>query len=615
VGSAGKGLFEDSSRVGRGHAMRSRSWALALLLKALPVSAGVWGSASAKCTDDASCKARLGEITDKLDELRDEMKGKHSTLQALEEIRGGIMTGRRVELPSSQRQHLEKGSPMISEVTFDARHRPVSTNVSRHFQSQRTVADKLEVKHHAFLSLKRSTPGASKSAVPALVVVIDIESKLSIFSLDNDVLLDSFDLGHGPGRSVVQLELSPTQENHFVMTLDDEGGIRVHNIKIIAKKETKAEDGEKKKEKTADKESRTLNVTASIASSFSLAPGELSESRKLNVVLPIERGSQTYFVAGDSLGGISVFHRNGTMKGRVRVTEDPGGVKGLLRAQAQQSVLFYSSHAFGFFSPSQVDLQYPPCTGWNSPLYDIALEPGHSTGRVLLALQDGDVLVFATTRGKSKACDLTLKFPHVSVLPFKLHSFRGHVMALPTPLEDNEKKDQYLREIFFFNIAAMENGYGSTPSRAITMQASFKPKQPEQLALIGSPGSGQGGGGDKSKSQIAIRFKGEPGVEIYDLTLRTPPPPKAAVDAEGGGGGDGWDLASILGWFPKVGVFGVALIGVVIWNVRKVSGGSSGGGGDAGLPDDFDEELFKEKLRERRAQKTREPAQDEDEAD
>lgn len=28
-----------------------------------------------------------------------------------------------------------------------------------------------------------------------------------------------------------------------------------------------------------------------------------------------------------------------------------------------------------------------------------------------------------------KACDLALKFPHVSVLPFNLHSFRGHVRA------------------------------------------------------------------------------------------------------------------------------------------------------------------------------------------
>ena len=30
--------------------------------------------------------------------------GKHLALQALEEIRGGILSGRRVELPSAQRQ-------------------------------------------------------------------------------------------------------------------------------------------------------------------------------------------------------------------------------------------------------------------------------------------------------------------------------------------------------------------------------------------------------------------------------------------------------------------------------------------------------------------------------
>jgi len=206
----------------------------------------------------------------------------------------------------------------------------------------------MEVLHHAFLTLKRSTPGAAKSAVPALLVLIDAASKLSIYSMENESLLDKFDLGHGAGRSVVQLELSPTQENHFVVTVDDQGGIRVHNIKIIAKK------GDKADNQTADtpkpsKDVRTLNVTANLASSFTLAPGALAEARKLNVVLPIERGSQTVFVAGDSLGGISVFYRNGTMKGRVRVTEDPGGVKGLIRAQGQQQLLFHSSHAFGFF--------------------------------------------------------------------------------------------------------------------------------------------------------------------------------------------------------------------------------------------------------------------------
>ena len=128
--------------------------------------------------------------------------------------------------------------------------------------------------------------------------------------------------------------------------------------------------------------------------------------------------------------------------------------------QGQQQVLFYSSHAFGFFSPSQVDLQCPflslqalllvvsswgPCADLTLCILQVptmhgleqsTLWLGHGarilvrasalatsatletelltrTGRVLLALQDGDVLVYATTRGKSKAaiCNCYCKAP------------------------------------------------------------------------------------------------------------------------------------------------------------------------------------------------------------
>lgn len=225
-------------------------------------------------------------------------------------------------------------------------------------------------------------------------------------------------------------------------------------------------------------------------------------------------------------------------------------------------------------------------------MFDVAIDPSLSSSRVLLALSDGDVLVFNTARGKSKVCDLTLKFPHVSALPFKLHGFRGHILGLPTPLNDMERKDEYLREIFFFNVAAMEVGYGTAPSRAVALQASFKPRQPQSLELY----AGAGGSGERAKSQIAIRFANSSGVELYDLNLKMPPPPKSAV---GGGGDDGW-MSSWLNWFPKVGVFGVALVGVVIWNVRKVT--SSKG---SGRMDDFDDEFIKERLRERREQRER----------
>merc|ERR1719353_2886624 len=81
-----------------------------------------------------------------------------------------------------------------------------------------------------------------------------------------------------------------------------------------------------------------------------------------------------------------------------------------------------------------------------------------------------------------------------------------------------------------------------------------------------------------------MQFQGEKGVTLYELNLKTPTPPKSAQE------GSSW-----LDWFPKVGVFGIAMVGVVIWNVRKMSGGGGGGGG--GGFDDFDEDAFKASLK------------------
>ena len=44
--------------------------------------------------------------------------------------------------------------------------------------------------------------------------------------------------------------------------------------------------------------------------------------KKVTSLLPIERGNQFYVLAGDSEGGINVFHKNGTLKGRTQVAEE-----------------------------------------------------------------------------------------------------------------------------------------------------------------------------------------------------------------------------------------------------------------------------------------------------
>lgn len=581
----------------------------------LPVRS--WGfseEASKTCSDQTSCSTLVKNVTKRLEAIRAEAKSRHLTLETIEELRTGIMSGKRVDMASAQRQHLEKASPLISEISFDARHRPVSTNLTRHFTHLRTLAPGVEVLHHTFMPLKRSGAAQAKAnANSALFVIINGESKISIFNLDGETLLEAGDLGHLEDSKITQMALSPSQENHFVLTADDKGHMRVHNLRVVFKKERIKEDEmeaereklkRKSKAKSLDDDDdqvrthedrempevlfrRKLIVTTNFSCAFELPLGKGGEVRDLSVVLPIDRGTQTYFVTGDSQGGISVFFRNGTMKGRVKVTEDPGGVRGLLRSQGQM-ILFWSSHSFGYFSVTQIDVQYPPCNGWNAPLFDVALDPSASSSRVVLALEDGDVLVFSTSHGKSKSCDLTMKFPKVSVLPFKLNAFRGHIMALPTPLPDTERKSDYLREIFFFNLAAMDDGYNTYASRTVAFQASFKPRQPDVVALHALPGGGSGG----SKSQIAIRYADSRGVEYYDLSMKAPPLPKAAtaggttVDDEGTPGWLSWLGSS---WFSKIGVVGLALIGVVVWNLFKRR--DSGGLGEV------DEEYLKEIIR------------------
>lgn len=565
----------------------------ALQLLLLPTQS--WAASDKpQCTDASSCQAHMQGLVEALEDRRQNMTGKHMVLDALAGLRTGVMSGERVPLPSTQRQHLGKASPLVADVSYDAKHTPLSTNITRHLKPMRTLADDVDVRIHTIMPLKKS--GGQKVGSSSLLVTIDVNNRMSIHTLEGDIRLRNFDLGHGEGKTVTQLVMSPSQDNHFAVTMDDHGDVRVHTLKVIAKKAEKKKDEEEEEEENLKPEEKfeqkhgikQLVVTANFSGTFRLPPSSLSgDVRKLNTVLPIDRGSQMLFVTGDSAGGVGVFHRNGTLKGRVKVTEDPGGVRGLMRGQGQ-TVLFFSSHSFGFVSVAQVDVQYPPCTGWNSPLVDIAPDPAFTYSRVILALSDGDVLVFSTTRGKNKACDLTLKFPHVSPIPFKLQMFRGHVIGLPTPLENTARKEEYHRELHFFNLAEMDAGYGTAQTRVLTLQASFKPRRPDQFSVITGSAGGGGGSADRTKVQMTVQFAGEKGVALYELNLKQPPPPKAAAGESSGG----W-----LDWFPKVGVFGIAMVGVVIWNVRKASnsggGGGRGGGGDMG---DFDEDMLKEAL-------------------
>lgn len=529
--------------------------------------------ALATCGDEDACQAQLASLIGGLSKTDEGMNTRYRTLKALEDLRGGVLEGRRVDLPSAQRRHLEQGAPFVSSISYDARHKPVSTNVDKHFVALRTLGSGTKIRMHAFMPLKQSSSG--KDAPSALLLALTEDSLLSVYSLEGEALLEGFDLGHGPGRSVTHVSPSPSSDDRFVVSGDDAGNIRVHSLKVAGKK---SEAGAQ------------LVVSATFAGAVALCGAEAGrgalgassargdEACRLTALLPLDRGAQpSIFVAGDAGGGISVFHRNGTAKGRVLVTEDHGGVSGLLRGQGQ-TLLFHSAHSFGAFSVAQMDVQYPPCNGWNSPLVDVAVDP--VTTRVVLALADGDVLVYTSARGSSKhrACELLLKFPHSVTAPFSLHAFKGFILGLPQA----PKEVEVPRDLFFFSMRAMESGYGVTPQRALVLQASFKARALESLALHSPPAG---------KSLAALRYAGATGVELYEVSIK-------ATAAKAGDGGVG-DLSAWIEWFPKIGVFGLALVGVVVWNVRKVSGPS----GSQDKSDDFDDGYLKEMIDQRKLEK------------
>jgi len=571
-------------------------WAASLCVLVVGAAAATGG---APCTDAASCQQRLELLVGKLQRTQEGMKSKRQTMDALEGFRSGLMHGQRVDLPSPQRQHLEKGSPLVGMVSYDEKYRPVSTNVSQHLRHVQTIAAGTNIRLHGLLPVRHPSAksGAGQSA---FVATIEGESKLSLHSQDGKAQLSDFDLGH----HVAHMSLSANPDHSYVLTAEgsEKCEMRAVMVELVMRNATAAEaDADEEAEKDGKKRpKKKLVVVASTTATFALPSS--GDGRRITSVLSVDRGSQPLFLAGDSLGSVAVFFKNGTLKGRVKVTEDPGGVKGLLRGQGQ-TVLFYSSHSFGFLSVAQVDVLTQPCTGWSSPVFDIANDPLSTYSRVVVALSDGDVLVFSTETGKSKdkACDLTLKFPRLSVLPFRLYALRGHVMGLPTPLESTKQPDEHNRELYFFNMNAMEAGYGSAQSRIVTLQASFEPRRVQSFALQQSAGSSSGPPA-APKVHLAVQFAEErSGLELYELNLKTPPLPSrggGGGDGGGSGSGGGNDIASWLDWIPKVGIFGITLIGVVIWNVRKVSGKAqqqqSSSAGLEGLG--FDDSFLKDKL-------------------
>lgn len=535
-----------------------------------------WGGG---CKSDAQCEDQMQKLLSNLDEVNGMLQSKRMSVNSLDYIRSGLMNGERIKLASHQRQHLDSGNPMISQVSYDSKYAPLTVNNSQNIMYKESIAtgEDHPLRHFFYLQMRKPI-GSKHKRLTTMLCGIDTMQNFRVYNISGEIFA-SFNLGHAKGQEISKVVLSPNGDNHILMTASGDGEVRIHDVQVglekLGNSSSESEDKKGSSEAEAKKSGKAVDerqvvVKVNLTGTVRIPPAKDGKARELTAILPVERGSQTFYVTGDHLGGLTVFFRNGTMKGRVVVTEDKGGVKGLVKGQGQ-NVMFYSANHFGFFSSAQIDVQYPPCGGWETPVHMAVSDPAYSTSRVILALTNGDVLIFNTQRGKAKACDLTLKFPKVSPLPLYIRIFRGHAVALGIPENDNQKSRT--RELFFLNLGAMEHGYGTSASRAVFMQATFD-ANPRAFAI-------NVGAQDKSgKAQLAILPEHGKGIDLYDLSLK-PPPAVKIPGAEG-------ESNSWFSWFPKIGVFGIALIGVVMWNVRKVTS-KKGGGGNSDFGDfDFD---------------------------
>uniref|UniRef100_A0A0G4GCX4 Uncharacterized protein n=1 Tax=Chromera velia CCMP2878 TaxID=1169474 RepID=A0A0G4GCX4_9ALVE len=295
----------------------------------------------------------------------------------------------------------------------------------------------------------RPKPSGSRTAEdgpPALLVVLSDDGAGGVLSvwLPSGVLVHEFSLGLA--GAPLKMALSPSLDDQVIVTLDTSGAVRLFSVRVRPPRRGGSPPPREKEEK-GEGESSLQRESAKMRSGFGLPNvnvtaewmwgqqkekgGEEQNSPEKEkgkeadgsgisgLVDPLEvtslqivqsRGVKT-IVLGDSLGGLTVITRGGEVRGRVKVTDEEGGVRGLF---AQPSNLYFRTKtSVALFAPSAMEVAGTPCApGWPSPPSAMSATIGAGQ-KIIVGLEDGTTVVYEG--GKEKGCRLA----------FKLTSARG----------------------------------------------------------------------------------------------------------------------------------------------------------------------------------------------
>lgn len=375
-------------------------------------------------------------ITQEIEQLNDLIKLGEDKMTLLKEVQGAAKDVR--GLSEAQARALKEKLPLLSTVASQGERTPIAAHED--FVTTKTLMEMespvLSIRFLLLRNQRPSTSSSSSSSSPAvqtgmpgcLLVAAQKDGTVKFFSPDGELLL-SFPAGHS--QALTQLSVSPTHEEHLVATGDEGGSIRVHRVSVLKRRMTKEERMARNNatdEKVSQYLGTQLNVTVQFQREVQVPAGSHGEVPSLtSLALATHRGSRQV-VAGDSEGRISIFAKNGSLRGFVDATAMEGpGVEGLHAHHSQ--LLFRAGMEWGYVNLEKLDVNHMDCPKFEGRVAAVTVD-SQQVSKVLLSDENGSVWVFNVKNKKD--CELERKIlPATGAkAPLEMASIKGFTIGM-----------------------------------------------------------------------------------------------------------------------------------------------------------------------------------------
>ena len=398
--------------------------------------------------------------------------GRHlnlSTVRALQQnvppLSEQVLLGVPPGMAAAEEDSLEENTDSVAGSTSTA------AAVDDFLVSKAVIPQDSSTTHLGFMPLRNHRSSApaptSQVAMPTvLLVAIQADGDICLYTVSGDLAF-SFPSGHK--QAITQLAVSPMQDEYVLATADVggtglpkdrrflsstimrycssqwlgvvtsgpalalSGTLRVHRVYVRPRRSPQEQ---KRRVTNPDEEkvSSHLGSPANITVQYNLRTkvplvtdtNSSEEAPQLTALIMTSVQGVKYFVAGDSSGWISVLTRNGTLHGRLQVSDGlpVGGISAHLG-----NVVYVAGYKWGFLDLEKVTARSLICHKFETSLVHVAVTDTALQSRVIVADQDGTVWVFAT-RDK-RDCKVEHRFPRMtSRAPLSLSSVRGFVLSL-----------------------------------------------------------------------------------------------------------------------------------------------------------------------------------------